>query len=38
MYIAHVAVHGLLRYQNPELGIDPDTGGVIDYVLKLAEA
>ena len=38
MYIAHFAVHGLLRFSDPQLGIDPDTGGVIDYVLRLSEA
>ena len=30
------SIHGLLRYNNPELGRDGDTGGQIIYVLEEA--
>lgn len=32
------SVHGLIRYNNMELGRDPDTGGQVKYVIELAEA
>ena len=31
-------MHGLLRWREPELGRDADTGGQIKYVLELARA
>jgi sucrose-phosphate synthase len=30
--------HGLIRYNNPEIGRDKDTGGQVKYVLELLEA
>lgn len=37
IYVQMFSVHGLLRYENPELGRDADTGGQIKYVLEMAE-
>ena len=36
LYLCMLSVHGRIRAQEPELGIDPDTGGQITYVLDLA--
>jgi sucrose-phosphate synthase len=33
-----LSVHGLIRSENPELGVDADTGGQVQYVLDLARA
>ncbi len=38
LYIQMFSIHGLLRYENMELGRDADTGGQIKYVIELAEA
>lgn len=38
MYVQMFSIHGLLRYENMELGRDADTGGQIKYVVELAEA
>ena len=35
LYIQMFSVHGLVRYDNPEMGRDADTGGQIKYVLEL---
>lgn len=35
MYIQLFSPHGLIRYKNPEIGRDPDTGGQVKYVLEL---
>lgn len=32
----HVSPHGRIRVRDPEIGIDPDTGGQTRYVLELA--
>ncbi len=37
LYVQMFSVHGLLRYENMELGRDADTGGQIKYVVELAE-
>lgn len=37
-YIQFFSPHGLIRYQNPEIGRDKDTGGQVKYVLELLEA
>lgn len=37
-YIALFSPHGLIRYHNPEIGRDKDTGGQVKYVLELLEA
>ena len=37
-YIQLFSPHGLIRYQNPEIGRDKDTGGQVKYVLELLEA
>ncbi|MBN1113763.1 MAG: glycosyltransferase, partial [Oligoflexia bacterium] len=37
LYIQMFSLHGLIRYDNPELGRDADTGGQIKYVLDFAE-
>eukprot|EP00127_Corallochytrium_limacisporum_P003225 Clim_evm74s147 gene=Clim_evmTU74s147 len=38
LYIALMSLHGLVRYDNIELGKDEDTGGQVRYVVDLAEA
>ncbi|GBC60798.1 glycosyl transferase family 1 [Desulfonema ishimotonii] len=37
MYFQMFSIHGLLRYDNMELGRDADTGGQIKYVVEMAE-
>jgi len=37
-YIQMFSPHGLIRYLNPEIGRDKDTGGQVKYVLELLEA
>lgn len=37
-YIQLFSPHGLIRYNNAEIGVDKDTGGQIKYVLELLEA
>ena len=37
-YIQLFSPHGLIRFKNPEIGRDKDTGGQIKYVLELLEA
>lgn len=37
-YIQMFSPHGLIRYKNPEIGRDKDTGGQVKYVLELLEA
>ncbi len=37
MYIQMFSIHGLVRYENMELGRDADTGGQVKYVVELAE-
>jgi len=37
-YIQLISPHGLIRYNNPEIGRDKDTGGQVKYVLELLEA
>ena len=37
-YIQLFSPHGLVRFQNPEIGRDTDTGGQVKYVLELLEA
>ena len=36
--VALISLHGLIRYENMELGFDADTGGQVKYVVELAEA
>ncbi|HEX5154211.1 MAG TPA: HAD-IIB family hydrolase [Parafilimonas sp.] len=36
-YIQLFSPHGLIRYQEPEIGKDKDTGGQVKYVLELLE-
>ena len=38
LYIQLFSPHGLIRFQNPEIGRDKDTGGQVKYVLELLEA
>ncbi len=38
LYIQMFSVHGLVRYENMELGRDADTGGQVKYVIEMAEA
>jgi sucrose-phosphate synthase len=38
LYMMHVSVHGLIRADEPEIGVDADTGGQVSYVLDLARA
>lgn len=38
LYILLISVHGLIRGENLELGVDADTGGQCTYVLDLAKA
>lgn len=37
-YIQLFSPHGLIRFKNPEIGRDKDTGGQVKYVLELLEA
>ncbi|GLR17655.1 HAD-IIB family hydrolase [Portibacter lacus] len=37
-YIQLYSPHGLIRYENPEIGRDNDTGGQVKYLLELVEA
>lgn len=37
-YIQLFSPHGLIRYQDPEIGRDKDTGGQVKYVLEMLEA
>ena len=37
-YIQLFSPHGLIRFANPEIGRDKDTGGQVKYVLELLEA
>lgn len=34
-YVQLFSPHGLIRFTNPEIGKDPDTGGQVKYVLEL---
>lgn len=36
LYILLFSIHGLIRGNSPELGVDADTGGQVKYVLELA--
>lgn len=36
LYIQMFSIHGLVRFENPELGRDADTGGQVLYVVELA--
>src|SRR5215510_3825945 len=36
-YIQLFSPHGLIRYHEPEIGKDKDTGGQVKYVLELLE-
>lgn len=38
LYIMCISLHGLIRYDSPELGRDADTGGQVKYVLELSKA
>lgn len=38
LYILLFSIHGLIRGEAPELGVDADTGGQVKYVLELARA
>ncbi|MFP4193880.1 MAG: HAD-IIB family hydrolase [Desulfosalsimonas sp.] len=37
LYIQMFSIHGLVRFENPELGRDADTGGQVSYVIALAK-
>lgn len=37
LYIMLISVHGLIRWDDPELGRDSDTGGQVKYVLELLD-
>ena len=37
LYILLFSIHGLIRANSPELGVDADTGGQVKYVLELAK-
>ncbi len=37
LYILLFSLHGLIRGNSPELGVDADTGGQVKYVLELAK-
>lgn len=37
LYILLFSIHGLIRADAPELGVDADTGGQVKYVLELAK-
>lgn len=36
-YVQMFSIHGLIRFDNPELGRDADTGGQVLYVIELAK-
>ena len=36
-YIQLFSPHGLIRFKDPEIGRDKDTGGQVKYVLELLE-
>jgi sucrose-phosphate synthase len=36
LYLMHVSIHGLIRANAPEIGVDADTGGQTKYVLELS--
>ncbi|MCF8110323.1 MAG: HAD-IIB family hydrolase [Desulfobacteraceae bacterium] len=36
IYVQMFSIHGLVRFENPELGKDADTGGQVLYVIELA--
>ncbi|MGM0787491.1 MAG: HAD-IIB family hydrolase [Thermodesulfobacteriota bacterium] len=36
LYVQMFSIHGLVRFENPELGRDADTGGQVMYVIELA--
>ena len=36
-YIQLFSPHGLIRFNDPEIGRDKDTGGQVKYVLELLE-
>lgn len=38
LYITLFSIHGLIRANAPELGVDADTGGQVKYVLELAKS
>ena len=38
LYVLLISVHGLIRGEQLELGVDADTGGQCTYVLDLARA
>ncbi|HKJ64606.1 MAG TPA: glycosyltransferase, partial [Desulfopila sp.] len=37
LYVLLFSIHGLIRGESPELGVDADTGGQVKYVLELAK-
>ena len=37
-YIQLFSPHGLIRFNNPEIGRDTDTGGQVKYLLELLDA
>lgn len=37
LYILLFSIHGLIRGESPELGVNADTGGQVKYVLELAK-
>src|SRR5688500_15794790 len=37
-YVQLFSPHGLIRYHDPEIGRDKDTGGQVKYVLELLES
>ncbi|XOB65882.1 HAD-IIB family hydrolase [Deferribacteres bacterium DY0037] len=37
LYVMLISVHGLIRWEEPELGRDSDTGGQVKYVLELLD-
>lgn len=37
-YIQLFSPHGLIRYENPEIGRDKDTGGQVKYLIELLES
>jgi len=37
LYVMLISVHGLIRWNEPELGRDSDTGGQVKYVLELLD-
>ncbi|QQS36121.1 MAG: HAD-IIB family hydrolase [Ignavibacteriales bacterium] len=38
LFIQLYSIHGLIRWNNPELGRDADTGGQTKYIIELAKA